>query len=896
MVLLRRLLLFSLLPALLAVAACSDGSITVLPLTPRDYAASDYKLEVTASATEVQVGDPVTFTATLTAPTGEDISDAFDFATEMTPSLGVLNDGDGQYRFNVTVTYTWFASVDIMGATFVDAVSVVVSSGPAASVDLLLSVPVVDAGVPVGLTSKVFDAWGNRLEVEDGDVIYSVTPSATLSADSVVATVVGSYSVVATLADGSASDSEDLSVFPAEPASLDISLSSYDVEKGQGVVVDTIVLDAFGNDVDYPVELSIDPDVGGETWADFVRFHEEGLFTVLADITEYGLHAEDGPVLVDSSGPSIRLTYPPRGAEIERSSGAVVTVTGTVADALTGVTGVTINGDTVNLQAGGTFSHDLDAAFGLNTIELAAIDGDGNPSDLFQTYLWGDYVPQGQPNEGAVLTRLNEGAIDAIESLLVGMITGGVIEQQLLGSALGSYGGAPLTVTSVTVGNPVIELDTFSATPDGYVEVYASFAPLNLGVSLNSAVIGSESLAGITGTLYMSASFSGGVDEIQTLSHIRLSVDSTNTIRAELIPDSTQVNIVGLWGDIDGFNTWVSVDGCPWWLSWACSGVESVLNAILGGISAILNVLADLILDLLTGLFNFLNPVLEGLIADLLEDQLGPIIEDALADLEIVTDIEILGVVISLDVLPQDIDVDDDGMLIVLESVVTAPLGPAAPTTLGSLYNTQSVWPTYPTTDDLHLSLGDGFINQLLHSAWQGGVLDMNMDAADLGLDLNQIGSVLPLTQLQLSMQPLLPPVIGPGPSGQMELSIGDLLINVTGDPGGVSGLMMQIAVTVIADAEFSVDSTNNIVFVFSNPTLYMDFVTADPWALNGEVVENVMDSVVDLLIPQLVDTLDGLGGFQMPELGGFVINSTSFVHEAPPADYLTMSGDLIVP
>jgi len=905
MALVRRLLPLPVLVSLLAFSGCVDGDITILPPAPRDWSASDYTLSVTASEAAVQAGALVTFRATLTAPTGDDISDSVQFSTEMSPSLGVLDDGAGQYRFTNADTYTFFASVDLLGATLVGAASVVVSAGPAASVDLELSVPVVNAGAPVGLTSELFDLWGNRLEASDGDVVYSVSPSATLSGELLVATVSGSYTVTSTLADGTASDSEFLSVLPGEPASLDISLSSYDVEKGQGIVVDTQVLDNFGNDVDYPVELSTDPSFGTDTWADFVRFHEEGVFTVLADVTEYGLHAEDGPVLVDSSGPSIRVTYPPRGAELESSAGSVVTVTGTVIDSLTGVTSVTVNGVSVTLQAGGAFSHDIDADYGLNTLEVVALDGDGNTSDLFQTFLWGDYTAQGQPHEDAVLARLNEGAIDAIESLLVGMISSGSIVSAIAGQSLGNINGTPVVLSSVNIGNPNLELDTFSGNPDGYLEVYAGFAPVSMSASATRVTVPGFGWAG----LYADATFSVSMSTFESLSNVQLWVDSTNTIRADIISGSTLVNIDGTNISNDYFDTYVDwgcgscnpdFSGWPWeWdldlVDCACVAGEDAANAALGFLSDVLSFLINALLDLVSLLVDLLEPLLEGVVAGLLESELGPIIEDALADLEIVTDIPLMGVVISLDALPQDIDIDDDGMLIALESVVTSPLGPAAPATLGALYNIQSMWPTYSYTEDLHLSLEDGLVNQLLHSAWQGGVLNMTMDAAELGLDVSQLDSILPLTQLELSMQPLLPPVVGPDSAGDMELAIGDLLINVTGDPGGVSGLMMQLAVTVIAEADFSVDSSNQIVFAFTNPDLYMDFVHSDPWVVNGEVVENVMESVIDILIPNLIDTLGGLGGFQMPELGGFSINNSTFVREAPPADYLTISGDVVI-
>jgi len=452
-----------------------------------------------------------------------------------------------------------------------------------------------------------------------------------------------------------------------------------------------------------------------------------------------------------------------------------------------------------------------------------------------------------------------------------------------------------VVLSGVSVGNPSIDLETFAGNPDGYLEVFAGFSPVSMQASVTRVSVPGFGWA----DLYADASFSVSVSTFEAISDIALSVDSTNTIRAEVLAGSTLVNLQGVSVSNDNFDTYVdwncgscgffSPGGC------ICQAGEAVANAALGLLSSVLQFLLDAVLSLVSALFGFLEPLLEGVVADLLEDELGPIVEDALADLEIVTDIPLMGVEITLDALPQEIEIDDDGMLIALESVVTAPLGPSAPLTLGALYNIDSVWPTYPTTDDLHLSLGDGLVNQLLHSAWQGGALDMSMDAAELGLDMSQLDSILPLSQLQLTMRPLLPPVVGPGPSGQMELAIGDLLINVTGDPGGVSGLMMQLAVTVIADADFSFDANNEIQFAFADPILYMDFVHADPWAVNGELAENVMESVVDLLVPSLIDTLGGLGGFAMPSLGGFGITNSTFAREAPPADYLTLSGDVVL-
>ncbi len=892
----RRLLPLFVLPALLIGSACSQGEVTAIPLAPRDWSSSDYKLEATASADAVQAGDAVTFRATVTAPTGEDISDAVEFSTELSPSLGVLSDGDGQYRFANADTYTWFVSVDIMGATLVDAVSVVVAPGPAALVDLRLSVPMVEAGIPVAFTATVFDAWGNELEGADESLVHSATPSANISGDLITATLAGAYTMTSTLADGTASDSEQLTVMPSSPASLDITLSSYDVERGQGVVVETVVLDNFGNEVDYPVDVSTVPSSGTESWANFVRFHQEGEYTVHADITDYALHAEDGPVLVDSSGPLVRVIYPPRGAELDRVDGQVIPVTGIVTDALSGVSSFAINGDVVAVDsATGSFSYDMSAVVGLNTIEIVSVDGDDNNSDVFQTFLWGDYTPQGEAHQDAILARLNEGAIDALEDMVEGLITGGAITSGLIGSSLGSgLGGGSLDVTAVTLGNPVIDLDPQAGTPEGHLNFYAEFSPLSVSVSHSAVTLAGDCITislgwfgsfTACGHVWFSATGSGGADEIWVDTDVELQPDPVEVI--DVTVSNTAMGVDGSDLNINT-NVWLELSGC----GILCSALESALNFLLGGFTGAIDAIVNGATSLLSGL---IDGILQSVLPDVLDNELAPLIEGALDDLMIETEIDLMGVPITLLALPQDIEIDDDGMLIALESEVNAPPGPSAPTTLGALYDADSIWPTYSLAEDIHLSMEDGFVNQLLHSAWQGGVLDTTMDAASLGLDLDQVSSVLPLSQLDLAMQPLLPPIVGPKPGGGMQLSIGDLLINVNGDPGGVSGLMMQIAVTVVADADFTLDSEGTIVFDFTDPVLYMDFVTANPWTVNGETVENVMEAVIDILIPTLIDTLGGLGGFEMPELGGFAINGSSFEREPAPAAYLTMSGEIVV-
>jgi hypothetical protein len=179
---------------------------------------------------------------------------------------------------------------------------------------------------------------------------------------------------------------------------------------------------------------------------------------------------------------------------------------------------------------------------------------------------------------------------------------------------------------------------------------------------------------------------------------------------------------------------------------------------------------------------------------------------------------------------------------------------------------------------------------------WQAGVMNFAFDSTTLGLDLSAVQDFLPLSTIEIETVPLLPPVVGPSSgTGLLELSLGDMLVNVYGDPGGNYGLMMQLAVSIAADADLTVDANNLIEFGVGTPVVNMSFVTSDWPELNGEVAEDLMESVVDLIVPQLTSVLSGIGGIPIPELPGFTLGTPTVIREPSPAYYITAGGNLVV-
>ena len=864
----RRLFLLAIATSFVLASGACRSDIEPIALAPSGpWVASDYTLLVESSHAEAQAGETVTIAARLLDPEGSDVSESFDISRHITPPLGVLVDGADQYRFTEIEVYTYIASVSVLGATLVSSTEVDVVGGAPVNLKIHVSPPLVAAGSPVTLFSEITDAYGNPAS---GTVDYQVNPSATVSGDLVTATASGTYTVTGTLVGTDAVDTDTFSVEAAAPASLTISLSSYDVERGDGVFVETVVLDGFGNPSEHEVDLWTDG-TGTIVWADYVRFEDEGLFTVFAEIPEYGLSDQDGPVLVDSTGPQIRVTTPSRGVEIPATDGPTVTLSGSVIDPRTGESSVTINGDPANLLAGGLFSYPMVPEEGLNELNIVAVDGDGNVSDHFQTFLWGDFQPVGQPHDDGILARLNEGAIDVLEDMIETEVPSGALTAGLVGNLYTSpqwcigvgwlvqvCGQVLIDLNSVSMSAINMDLDPHapnSQFSNGFLAFDMEVTDFNIDLGLTGIFSGTCCFGLVTWSESLNAGADIGVGWLDLESDVNLFVNAANEIQVQMANTTTDIDDL----DIDIYG---------------------------------LGIFGDLLGGLTTFMLNLFEPILEGLLPPIIESALPGALEDALGDMDIAMTMDLMGASLDVEALPGFIECDDDGITISLDSSAVATLGPNPPATIGSWYRTTPI-PSYGSSPDFELSLADKFVNQLMHAVWQAGVIDFSMDATELGLDFTALEDFLPLTNLSIETLPLLPPVVGPSNTGLLELSLGDMIINVYGDPGGNQGLMMQLAVSLWADADLSIDSAGLIQFGLGDPVVVMDYVTSDWAELNGEVAEDLMDSIVDLMVPQITSALDDIGGIPIPELPGFGLASPSVEREPVPVDYISVGGGL---
>ena len=85
-------------------------------------------------------------------------------------------------------------------------------------------------------------------------------------------------------------------------------------------------------------------------------------------------------------------------------------------------------------------------------------------------------------------------------------------------------------------------------------------------------------------------------------------------------------------------------------------------------------------------------------------------------------------------------------------------------------------------------------------------------------------------------------------PELALELALGDMIFNVYGDPGGNYGLMMQLAVSLWADAELLIDSDGLIQFGLGEADHIDRVVVRWPNGRQEEIVDVAVDNIYRLV------------------------------------------------
>ncbi|MCB9531156.1 MAG: hypothetical protein H6700_05265 [Myxococcales bacterium] len=526
-------------------------------------------------------------------------------------------------------------------------------------------------------------------------------------------------------------------------------------------------------------------------------------------------------IISNACRPTITVDYPPRAATL-LSSGQLV-VRGHVESGAGSITSFTLNGSPVSL-VDGDFSVPMSPPVGGNILSFEAEDSFGSSRRRVQSYVWApgyDTPSVSSMNAGPVDPGLGYWLGQPTLDVLAGVFNL-VIQNYNLGAllpnpVLESLGHTVRTRGSnpVTFGTPTTTLDARPA-----------------GMHVNARIPNLRAALTISGW-----ACSGNVD--YTATSLTVDADVQMTVAAN---HTLQTNLTNINATIAGGN-----------LNFSC---------FLGG-------LISLIVGDVSGDF-------ENAIESSLASALGPALGDAFNAFALDFDVPLPSLAggdpIDLRLYSDwsSVGWTDSGARMRLRAT-SAPYAVVTPyTNLGSARRggcgttTQTL--VIPGSAPLEVVLSDDLINQVLHAAWRGGLLEFDVPPELLGgVDLSAYG----ISDLTLVASGMLQPTAsdcGRAPADGLGLHIGDLRIDADMRLFGVP-VAMVIYVSLQARLELSASTDGIAIAVSDVEAVDLEVSVRDEAFLSVEpVVEQLLR---ENLVPSLTGLLggDALGSFPLPEI-----------------------------
>jgi hypothetical protein len=282
------------------------------------------------------------------------------------------------------------------------------------------------------------------------------------------------------------------------------------------------------------------------------------------------------------------------------------------------------------------------------------------------------------------------------------------------------------------------------------------------------------------------------------------------------------------------------------------------------------------------------------------EETVPDMLSDTLGSLALDEDLEIMGNTIAMSARIAGLVVDDDGMDVRFKTKLTP-----AEVWGGGVEGGVTGSPVYgydvPYWDDATgttLALSTDFLNQAFYAFWQGGVLDQELDAEALGLDMATVSLLLPgITDLLIVTTPMLPPVAMPRPDWEdgheYDLQLGDLSVQLYNGEEDEDLLYMELFVSAVAPLSLDEGAGSSISFGIGDAEVYVDVVYTDPaYTVLPESTESLFGDLMALYLPEITGAV---GEIPLPEFVGYGldIDESGLIGPDVPPGYWAVSGDL---
>lgn len=723
------------------------------------------------------------------------------------------------------------------------------------ALELTLDAESTIAGTPVGYTAELVTESGQRRAVA-AELSSDVEAELEYTETDLTPTVAGTHLLTATATEGSETftGEAELMVEPAEPVSIELSLNDDSPELNQRVTATALILDVYGNESGAPWTLTATAEPGSDVSSVTVEghtmtFNAEGWFSAVGTVDGTSLSDRVGPFLVDSFAPTIEVTNPARGT-FTRSFDDIVT--GTVSDAVSDIASVTVNGAPATLDGDGGFSYAVTYEIATNLVETIAVDTDTSTGTDRRAVLAGEFVARDGGVGNGVIARVNQSTIDAIEDMaeelvasydVASMIPDPVYrnsDESCLWGVCVTWYELILRVRNLRYGRVDVELD-----PTATGTIAASATVHDIAVDWNAS--------GVVTEIGYSASGTISADSITVSMHL------TPSVRDGALHVDVSSVLVSSEGFVFDFDSWI-YDAARFFGLDASGLVQSYV---------------------------------EDAIREAVIDEVPPLLEETLRDLELGTDFEVFGNTYHLLARPYDVSVDDAGITLSLETFLRPDEWRAPTEGLGSLYAGYGA-PSYDPEPGMVASFSADFLNQALYAFWGGGMLAQTFGAEEIGVDPAMLGLILDeLSDLEvIVVNALLPPVVLPGEEGALlGLQIGDLeVLMYRGDPSNPENLLLHFYAGFEADMSIGITERNTLAPTISNVSGWVD--VTEPVLPHGFEVET--EELILSLIPMIEMQLgDALGEIPIPDISGFTLSDITVEAAGPEGGYINAAGDL---
>jgi len=527
----------------------------------------------------------------------------------------------------------------------------------------------------------------------------------------------------------------------------------------------------------------------------------------------------DAPA-IDPNAPSVHITSPARGTFA--GDVPMLLVTGTATDD-THVASVEVNGAPAALAGDGSWQAMIPVGAGTQLIHAIAKDNEGNVGKESRAVVIGPMQPIAIAVPQAITAAMSAQTFEAIGRGVTGFLRTGDLEALIAPSnPVIDLGSGPdclfvqAAITRMTAG-PATQV---SLTPgNGGLRLDVELDQVNVGMHLGYAV----------------ACLGDSRDITITASHIKV----TGTLNLGVSHGAF---------DIKFTNQAVQLTG---------------LDLNLGGVPG------DIV-DLLH-LDTAIGPIL-GWAA---QTFVVPALNRALAGLNDVTTVDVLGTPVDIRVTPAQIYVDPTGAIIELDTTLRAHGDTASP---GYVYVPNEA-PSMTTDRGFELAVADDAVNQLLGSFWAAKGMDKAFD-----LDTGSYGAIGKLyDRVELSAK--VPPYVDAS-AGSLKLTIGDFLATFKNG----AAIATQVAVNVEVALQLVTGSDGGLRLDVGTPTTYVDILDENVDGANA-LSNAQFEAITSFALARVIAVASSsVGALPLPAFGGVGVRNVGIAEQT---GYLVVAGDV---